>query len=116
MKHRKPRAFTVVEAIIAIALLGVAAASLASAMAASTALRARANARFSAAAGSADRVSQLARRPCAAADTGGAHQRSGITERWSATQTPDGWAVAETVFAARAPEPIVVKMVVACAP
>jgi len=116
MRSRPAPGFTVVEAIIAIALLGVAAASLASAMAASATLRARAEARFGAAAGTADRVAQLGRRPCAAADTAGSDRRRRTTERWAAARVQQGWAAAETVFVARIAEPTIVHMLVACAP
>ena len=116
MSQRTFPGFTVVEAVIAIALLGVAGASLASAMAASTAIRTRAKARDGAAAGLADRLAQLARRPCSAADTAGVDRRNGIAEHWSAKRTIPGWAAVETVQVAGIQEAAVMTVIVACPP
>ena len=97
MQTSSRSAFTVVEALVATMIMGVAGALLAAALTVTTAARRRASLDVRTAALVHERVAVLARRPCAAADTTGTAQVGNATAWWTARRVGSGWAFAESV-------------------
>lgn len=97
MQLRNPRGFTVVEALVAVAMLGTGGAMLAASLTVVHGLRARSLAGLAVADAVADHLGVLARRPCTAADTGGVSVAGGAANRWAATRHPRGWLLIDSV-------------------
>ena len=116
MHRNRDRGFTVVEALVAVAMLGAAGTALAIAFATSSAIRARAQSDAHAAAAVADRMALLARRPCAGRDTGAVRSAGAVSERWTAVRSPAGWAFRVSVTVVGAPASTVVTGEVLCLP
>jgi len=97
-----PRAgFTVVEALVATAIVGIAAAALAASLTATGAVRARATARNRAAAIARGQVAELSGRACAAPDTAGVIAVAGATGTWEARRAGAGWTFSDSVRSGR---------------
>jgi type II secretory pathway pseudopilin PulG len=102
MPHRRA-AFTIVEALVAIAMMGIAGAFLAAAYTVTTAARRSAvlDAR------SADavhlRIAFLSRRPCAAPDTSATVLNGRVMEAWRARRSGSGWNFVDSVAMPGAP-------------
>lgn len=98
-----PRAgFTIVEALVATAIVGIAATALAASLTATGAMRARAAARNLVAAIARAQVAELSGRACAAPDTGGVISVGGAVGTWAAQRAGAGWAFSDSVRAGRA--------------
>ena len=110
--HRS--AFSLVEVLVALALLGVAAAGLAAAVTAERRLRAIALQRSSAASAVRDRLEALAARPCARGDTAGVRALATGTEHWRALATSGAWLVVDSVSSSGSGPGIRVEARVAC--
>lgn len=97
----RPRGFSIVEALVATMLVGVASALLASALTVRTVARRDAARDATAAAALGDLVGVLAARPCLAADTSAESTRETAMGtalvRWHARRAGAGWAFAESV-------------------
>ncbi len=116
MAPPRARGFSVVEALAATTMLGVAGAMLAAGFGVIGAARARAGLRSGAAILAGERLSLLSRRPCEARDTSGEGRAGTAVSRWAAERTAGGWTFAETTIAPRAGPPLVVEGEVACRP
>lgn len=114
MNRPERGAFSIVEALVATAMLGIAGSALVVALGVAGSIRARGAADSGAAAATADRIALLARRPCASADTSATERRGALTDRWAARHDAAGWAFAETVSAAGATTPGTAAGVVTC--
>lgn len=91
------RGFSIVEALVATALVGVASAALAAALTVRTALRRQAG-RDAVAARVLHEVSAtLARRPCTAVDTSAAQRVVGADVRWQARRVASAWEFLQSV-------------------
>jgi prepilin-type N-terminal cleavage/methylation domain-containing protein len=112
LAHRS--AFSLVEVLTALALLGVAAAGLAAAAMADRRLRTLAAQRTSAASAIRDRLEALAARPCARGDTAGVRALASGTERWRALALPGAWRVVDSVSPSGSGPVISVEARVAC--
>jgi type II secretory pathway pseudopilin PulG len=99
MPHTTRPAFTVVEALVATTVIGVASAALAAALTATGTLRARAAVRVAAATLPRARIAALAARSCAAPDTAGGIAVSGLTGTWVARRTGAAWTFSDSVHA-----------------
>jgi len=97
-------AFTIVEALVALAVVGIASAALAVSLAASGSLRRRATARLATGQALGARLAMLAARPCTAADTNGVVTAGGITEWWTARRVGAGWAFTDSIGSSTAME------------
>ena len=95
-------AFTVVEALVATAVIGVASAALAAAFTATGSLRARAAIRVAAATLPRARIASLAARSCAAPDTAGGIAVSGLRGTWVARRTGAAWTFSDSARASTA--------------
>ena len=97
----RPRGFSIVEALVATMLVGVASTILASALTVRTAARREGALDAAAARALADLLRALAARPCWAADTSAelTRETSAGTAlvRWQARRSGSGWAFAESV-------------------
>jgi prepilin-type N-terminal cleavage/methylation domain-containing protein len=89
--------FSLVEALVALALFGVAAGLLAGAMTVTVAARRRAELERHTSVAVHERIALLARRPCAAADTGGAPAAGATREWWSATRSGGAWVLVDSI-------------------
>jgi prepilin-type N-terminal cleavage/methylation domain-containing protein len=97
--HTTHRAgFTLVEGLVALAVIGVAAGLLASAVTVATAARRRAALDAHAAATLRTRVTMLARRSCADADTAATDRLGGAVVVWTARREGAGWAFVDSLF------------------
>jgi len=100
MPHTFRSAFTIVEALVAATIVGLASAALALSLAASGTLRQRASARTGAAELTVGRVATLGARGCSAADTSGTTASHTLTERWGAQRAGAAWIYADTIAGA----------------
>ncbi len=114
MRHRT--GFSVVEAIVATTMLGVAGAMLAGTFSVLHAMRAHAAARAASSVAVAERVAVLARRPCAAGDTAGADRLGRAVSRWGARGLGAAWAFADSTAAPGGGPPVVTSGQVSCLP
>lgn len=113
--RRARRAFTLIEMLVALMLMAVAAAALVSALTGDRRLRDLAAAQQFAADRARERLESLAALPCAAAASGTSASVWG-SERWSATAVQSSWNLTDTLrLAGSASEkPLVVLARVAC--
>ena len=115
MQRRK--AFTLVEVLVALVLLGVAAAGLVTALTGDHRLRAAAAVHGFAAARVRDRLELLAMLPCSG-DAAGATTSVWGVERWHARASPSVWQLTDSILprpAARSSTPpLVIEARVAC--
>jgi hypothetical protein len=88
---------SVVEALIAVAMLGIAGASLCAAFAATTAARRHAAADTRAADATLARIAWLSRRSCVAADTAGLDADPGGSVAWTARRNGAKWVFTDSV-------------------
>lgn len=97
----RQRGFSIVEALVAMILVGVASALLAAALTVRTVARRDAARDATAAAALIDLLGMLAARPCMAADTSAEATREtamgSAQVRWHARRSGAGWAFAESV-------------------
>lgn len=95
-----PRAaFTLVEALVATAIVGLASAAFALSLAANASLRAQASAHANAAELMAARLASLANRACVAPDTAGTATANGATESWRARRIGAAWSYTDSITA-----------------
>jgi prepilin-type N-terminal cleavage/methylation domain-containing protein len=114
MDHRRARrAFTLVEVLVALMLMGIASAGLASALTNDRRLRDLAAAQLFAADRARARLESLAALPCAASASGASASTWG-SERWSAAGSPSSWTLTDTLVLARTAAPLVFVARVAC--
>src|SRR5476651_692959 len=111
--RRARRAFTIIEILVALILLGVAGAGLVSALTGDRRLRDLAAAQLFAADRARERLESLAALPCAAAASGTSASPWG-SERWSAIATQNSWQLTDTLSLARVAAPLIVLARVAC--
>ena len=97
MQRSSHSAFTIVEALVATAIVGLASAAFAVALAANGSLRAQASARVVAAQIVAARLASLAARRCAAPDTGGIARADRATESWRARRIGAAWSYTNSI-------------------
>ena len=100
MRHSNRNAFTIVEALVALVVVGIAGTAWAASLAANGALRSRASARVVAGRLVAARIAALAARSCAAADTGGVASAGTATEAWSAQRDGGRWSYSDSISVA----------------
>lgn len=105
-------AFTLVEALVATAVIGVAGATLAAVLGGTAVMRARADADARAAQLFRERIGSLAVRACTAADT----QLLSPVEQWRARRVAASWLYSDTVHVTPAPRVVSMRGAVACAP
>jgi prepilin-type N-terminal cleavage/methylation domain-containing protein len=110
---RSRPAFSLVEVLIALVLLGVGAAGLASAQLGDQRLRAMAATHATLASRARDRWSALALLPCGA-DTAGTARGSWGRERWSATVADGRWLLVDSLRGPDDRTPILFSARVAC--
>jgi prepilin-type N-terminal cleavage/methylation domain-containing protein len=111
---RRPRAaFSLVELLIAIVLLGVGLAGLALALAGDRRLRDLADSDARAAARSRARVELLVARPCAV-DTSGTSAEPWGSESWRAVAADGAWHLTDSLVLRRSHVPLVIEARVAC--
>lgn len=106
--------FTIVEALVATVMFGVAGATLVASLTVMRALRMRALAELAVAEAAANHAALLARRPCSAADTSGASLERAVQYRWSAARSPEGWRLVDSVATAGARETAALTGYIAC--
>lgn len=94
--HNTSRGVSVVEALVAVSLLGLAGTSLAASF--SVVARADTAARVALAAADAarERVALLSARSCGASDTGASMLAGAARTTWRANRVPEGWAWFDT--------------------
>lgn len=114
-RNGAPPAFTLVEALVAIVLVGMAGAALAASFTTGSALRGRATVLTSAAGIAHSRIAALASRSCAAADTSGTTVARGASGSWTARRDGAGWAWSDSLRAGQA-VPIRLEGTVTCTP
>jgi prepilin-type N-terminal cleavage/methylation domain-containing protein len=107
------RAFTLVELLVALIIMGVAAAGLASALTGDRRMRDLAAAHAFAADRARERLELLASLPCSA-PASGASASAWALERWSATASPSAWSLTDTVTLVRSSAQMVVQARVIC--
>ncbi len=108
-------AFTVVESLVAIAVVGIAGAALAVSLTAGGVLRRRASVSVAASAVVAGRIALLAARPCAASDTGGTTSAGEASDAWTARRRGTVWVWADSIESVLL-APILLEGAVTCAP
>lgn len=115
MRSAHPKGFTIVEALVATMILGVAGATLVASLAVMRALRTRGQAETAIARSVADHTALLAHRGCAAGDTAGISRTADAVEnRWVATRAAEGWRWADSVFTPGARQAATLAGSVAC--
>lgn len=114
-RNGPPPAFTLVEALVAIVLVGMAGAALAASFTTGSALRGRATVLTSAAEIAHSQIAALASRSCAAADTSGTTVAPGASGSWTASRAGAGWAWSDSLRAGQA-VPIRLEGAVTCTP
>jgi prepilin-type N-terminal cleavage/methylation domain-containing protein len=110
------RAFTLIEILVALILMGVAAAGLVSALTGDRRLRDLAAAQLFAAERARERIESLAALPCSAS-AGGTSNSAWGSERWNATASKEGqssWQLADTLSLGRSTAPVILLARVAC--
>lgn len=111
--RRARRAFTLVELLVALMLMGVAAAALVSALSGDRRLRDLGAAHLFAADRTRERLESLAALPCGAAASGTSASAWG-TERWNATAAQSSWILTDTLTLTRSKAPLVILARIAC--
>jgi prepilin-type N-terminal cleavage/methylation domain-containing protein len=112
-RSRAPRAFTLVELVIALAIMGVAAAGLAGTLAGDRWLRDMTAANSFVADRTRERIELFAARQCSS-DTSGTSVSAWGSERWHAWPSPPIWHLTDSVVLRRSAGPIVVEAHVTC--
>ena len=112
--HRPRPALSLVEVVVALAVLGVAVATLAAALLSDVRLRALSHAQAGAGRRSHDRIEMLAVRRCTA-DTAGAAVESWGAEAWRATRDGRSWYLKDSLVPRRSASAFSVEARVACA-
>jgi type II secretory pathway pseudopilin PulG len=107
MTHGPRAAFTIIEALVATAMLGVAGASLAATLTVVATVQNRAALRAATAAAGGRRLNALVRRPCTAPDTAGADAAGPVLDAWTARRTGGSWVFADTLRAPGAPAAVI---------
>lgn len=107
------RAFTIIEILVALILMGIAAAGLVSALTGDRRLRDLAAVQTFAADRARERLETLAALPCASA-TSGTYASALGSERWSATVSQSSWQLTDTLSLARVAAPLIISARVAC--
>ena len=107
------RAFTLVELLVALVMMGVAVAGLVSALTGDRRLRDMAAAHSFAADRARERVELLSMLPCAA-DTSGTASSAWATEHWRASPLQSHWSLTDSVVFVQSIVPLVVRATVAC--
>ena len=108
------RAFTLVELLVALIMMGVGVAGLVTALTGDRRVRDMAAAHSFAADRARERVELLSGLPCAA-DTSGTAVSRWATEHWRAAPAQSAWALADSVVFAQTTVPLVIRATVACA-
>lgn len=107
------RAFTLIEVLVALTLLGVASAGLVTALTGDRRLRDMSAAQLFAAGRARDRIESLALLPCAP-DASGTSASEWGSERWHASSSVSGWSLTDSLVLARSAVPLVIQARVAC--
>ena len=107
------RGFTLVELLVALVLLGVGAAALATALASEQRLRAMADVEAGVAIVARERLETLAVRRCDAGYAGRRAERWG-EERWTATPGAGAWTLVDTLAPRGARPPVLITTRVSC--
>jgi prepilin-type N-terminal cleavage/methylation domain-containing protein len=107
-------AFTIVELLVALMLMGVAAAGITSALSGDRRLRDLAAANSFAANRARERLEELAALPCASAASGTSASSWG-TERWHALADSLAWHLTDSLVLRRSTLPVIIQARVACA-
>jgi prepilin-type N-terminal cleavage/methylation domain-containing protein len=110
---RVRRAFTLVEVLVALMMLGVAAAGLVSALAGDHRLRDMAAAHTFAADRARERLELLAALPCAG-DLSGTSVSAQGAERWRASVSPSAWQLTDSLVPRTPGHALVIEARVAC--
>ena len=108
------RAFTLVEVLVALVLMGAGAAALVTAVTGDHRLRERSAQNSFAAAAARARLEVLATLPCSGDLSGAVSSARGV-EHWHATASAPVWRFTDSVTLQQAPVPIVIAARVACA-
>ncbi|MFI5233471.1 MAG: prepilin-type N-terminal cleavage/methylation domain-containing protein [Gemmatimonadales bacterium] len=93
------RAFTLVEVLVALVLMGVAAAGMVTALSGDHRLREAAAVRTFAAGRARERLELLATLPCSGDSSGASPSRWGV-EYWRAQASPTGWRLTDSIVPA----------------
>lgn len=110
--HRR-RAFTLVEVLVALVLMGVAAAGLVTALTGDHRLRAAAAAHSFAAARARERFELLAMLPCSGDASGATISGSGV-ERWRAQAAQPVWRLTDSLVPPAPAVPVVIEARIPC--
>jgi prepilin-type N-terminal cleavage/methylation domain-containing protein len=108
------RAFTLVEVLVALVLVGIGAAGLATALGGDHRLRESAAAHSVAAGRARERMELLAVLPCLRDSSGTTASDWGV-ERWRAQVSPSGWVLTDSLLPRALGVPIVIEARVMCA-
>ena len=112
-RFRSRRAFTIVELLVALVMMGIAAAALVSALTGDRRLRDLAAAHAFAADRARERLEWLAALPCAA-DVAGRSASAWGVESWRASPEALAWRLTDSLVLRRWEAPLVVEARVAC--
>jgi len=107
------RAFTIIELLVALVLMGVAAAGLAGALTGDRRLRDLAAAQAFAADRARERLELLAALPCSSEASGTSASVWGL-ERWRASSSQVAWSLTDSLLLRRSAAPLVIEARVAC--
>ena len=110
---RARHAFTLIEVLVALILLGVAAAGLVSALTGDRRLRDLAAAQLFAADRARERLELLAALPCSSVASGASASAWG-SERWSASVSQASWHLTDSLSLVQTAAPVVIVARVAC--
>jgi prepilin-type N-terminal cleavage/methylation domain-containing protein len=114
MRTRHERAaFTLVELLVALILMGVAAAGLVAGLTGDRRLRDLAAAHAFAADRIRERLEQLAARPCAF-EVSGTSGSAWASERWRASPSQSAWHLTDSLVVGRSAAPLIIEAHVAC--
>jgi type II secretory pathway pseudopilin PulG len=108
------RGFTIVEALVATMIMGVAGGMLAAAFTVTTAARRRAALDVQSAVQAHERIALLSHRPCVAPDTSGSGSHGAALTWWRAARVPAGWSFSDSVSLPGVPPRPASSGVVAC--
>ncbi len=107
------RAFTLVEVLVALMMLGVGSAGLVAALTGDRKLRDASAAQLFAAGRTRARIEMLALLPCSA-DAAGTTGSAWGAERWHASVSQSGWSLTDSLVLVRSAVPLVIQARVAC--
>jgi prepilin-type N-terminal cleavage/methylation domain-containing protein len=107
------RAFTIIELLVALVLMGVAAAGLAGALTGDRRLRDLAAAQAFAADRTRERLELLAALPCSSEASGTSSSVWGL-ERWRASSSQVAWSLTDSLLLRRSAAPLVIEARIAC--